>query len=149
MLAELEKDGASWVLLFTGTLLPQAEEHQDPPYEMDEPYPSGLHTDLKRDTRMRQAMRRADNGTAEDPQAGLPLFEKYMFLTPGTSLPQTPRLSRVLTARTTGLFMGLTVFLVLLLILYVGITAIAGLEVSCAAFSKEMGPAAQNKGKQQ
>ena len=45
--------------------------------------------------------------------------------------------------------MGLSVTLLLGLILYVGISAIAGLEVSYAAFSKEMGPQAQNRGKQQ
>jgi len=44
--------------------------------------------------------------------------------------------------------MGLSVSLLLILILYVGITAIAGLEVSYMAFAKEMGPQAQ-KGKQQ
>ena len=41
--------------------------------------------------------------------------------------------------------MGGTVSLVLLVILYVGVRAIAGLEVSYMAFSKEMGPAAQKK----
>ena len=44
--------------------------------------------------------------------------------------------------------MGLSVTVLLGLIIYVGVTAIAGLEVSYAAFSKEMGPQAQNKGKQ-
>ena len=44
--------------------------------------------------------------------------------------------------------MGLTVSLLLLLILYVGIGAISGLEVSYMAFNKEMGPQAQ-KPKQQ
>ncbi|KAK0882151.1 hypothetical protein LTR87_004106 [Friedmanniomyces endolithicus] len=103
------------------------EDHRDLPYEMDEPYPT-LHTDLKRDTRtyhVRQA-----NSSAENPQRHLPLFEKYKFLSP-------------------ALFMGLTVSLILFSILYVGVSAIAGLEVSYAAFSKEMGPQAQNKGKQQ
>ena len=45
--------------------------------------------------------------------------------------------------------MGLVVSLLLLVILWIGVSAIAGLEVSYMAFSKEMGPAAQNKGKQQ
>lgn len=44
--------------------------------------------------------------------------------------------------------MGLTVSFFLLFLLYIGISAIAGLEVSYAAFSKEMGAQAQ-KGKQQ
>lgn len=41
--------------------------------------------------------------------------------------------------------MGLSVSIVLFLILYVGVTAVAGLEVSYFAFSKEMGPTAQKK----
>jgi hypothetical protein len=45
--------------------------------------------------------------------------------------------------------MGLTVSLLLVVILWIGVSAIAGLEVSYMAFSKEMGPQAQNKGKQQ
>ena len=48
----------------------------------------------------------------------------------------------------TGIFMGLMVSLLLLGILYVGVSAIAGLEVSYIAFSKDMGPSAQ-KNKQQ
>lgn len=44
--------------------------------------------------------------------------------------------------------MGLIVSLLLFVILYVGVSAIAGLDVSYMAFSKEMGPQAQNKGKQ-
>ena len=41
--------------------------------------------------------------------------------------------------------MGLSVTILLFLILYVGISAVAGLEVSYFAFTKEMGPAAQKK----
>lgn len=41
--------------------------------------------------------------------------------------------------------MGLSVSLLLFIILYVGVSAIAGLEVSYMAFSKEMGPQAQKK----
>lgn len=44
-----------------------------------------------------------------------------------------------------GLFMGLLVSLLLLSILWVGISAISSLEVSYGAFDKEMGPAAQKK----
>ena len=44
-----------------------------------------------------------------------------------------------------GLFMGLIVGLLLLSILYVGISAVSSLQVSYAAFDKEMGPAAQKK----
>lgn len=41
--------------------------------------------------------------------------------------------------------MGLLVSLLLVSILWVGISAIASLEVSYGAFDKEMGPAAQKK----
>lgn len=102
-----------------------ATEHSEHLYEMDEPYPSALHQDLKRDIKFQPL--KNNNNTMQD---GLPLFEKYQFLSP-------------------GIFMGLTVTLLLVVILWVGVSAIAGLEVSYMAFSKEMGPAAQNKGKQQ
>lgn len=44
--------------------------------------------------------------------------------------------------------MTLGVSVLLLSILYVGISAISGLEVSYAAFSKEMGPQGQKGNKQ-
>ena len=55
-----------------------------------------------------------------------PLFEKYVFFSP-------------------GLFMGLLVGLILVSILWVGISAVSSLKVSYAAFEKDMGPAAQKK----
>lgn len=54
----------------------QGDDHH---YEMDDPYPSSMHTDLKRDVYPRQ------DSESGDMQAGLPLFEKYQFLTPGMS----------------------------------------------------------------
>ncbi len=44
-----------------------------------------------------------------------------------------------------GLFMGIIVTIILLSILYVGISAVSSLEVSYGAFDKEMGPAAHKK----
>lgn len=41
--------------------------------------------------------------------------------------------------------MGLLATFLLSSILYIGVTAIAGLEVTYGAFSKEMGPAGQKK----
>ena len=41
--------------------------------------------------------------------------------------------------------MGLLIFFILLSILYLGISGVASLQVSYAAFDKEMGPAAQKK----
>ncbi|KAJ5035328.1 uncharacterized protein L3040_007803 [Drepanopeziza brunnea f. sp. 'multigermtubi'] len=77
-----------------------------------------VHMDLKRDLSAREK-----NATVGDVR---PLFEKYQFFSP-------------------GLFMGLLVSLLLLSILWVGISAISSLEVSYGAFDKEMGPAAQKK----
>jgi hypothetical protein len=44
-----------------------------------------------------------------------------------------------------GLFMGITVGILLLSILGVGLNAISSLQVSYGAFEKEMGPAAHRK----
>ncbi|KAI7150157.1 hypothetical protein KC324_g15563, partial [Hortaea werneckii] len=139
-LSKLDKAGKSYTLIYTsrpaGSGSPTTE-HVDLPYEMDDPYPSALHTDLKRDLdhHRKQAHSAREKGgdnkhnNTDNTQTDFGLFEKYQFLTP-------------------ALFMGLSVTILLLLILYVGLTAIAGLEVSYAAFSKDMGPQAQNKGKQ-
>ncbi|KFX87974.1 hypothetical protein O988_07504 [Pseudogymnoascus sp. VKM F-3808] len=89
-----------------------------PNYEPE--FQEPLHSEIKRQT---GAMRRAEDGKKVDTR---PLFEKYQFFTP-------------------GIFMGLLVTIVLVAILSVGIRGIAGLEVSYAAFEKEMGPAAQKK----
>lgn len=44
-----------------------------------------------------------------------------------------------------GIFMGLIALVVLMSILGAGISALSSLEVSYAAFDKDMGPAAQKK----
>jgi hypothetical protein len=76
-LSKVQEDGRSFILAYTGvpTSGDQHAKSQDPPYEMDDEdaYLSTLHSDLKRDLRVR-----ADNST----QASLPLFEKYQFLSP-------------------------------------------------------------------
>lgn len=84
--------------------------------------------DLKRDfsSSGRQKRDSSSSGEGKLVLPDGPLFERYSFLSP-------------------GLFMGILVSLILLSILYVGISAIAGLEVSYAAFDKEMGPQAQKK----
>lgn len=53
--------------------------HPDNLYEMDEPYPSAMHQDLKRGDFQYEPLK-SSNKTMQD---GLPLFEKYQFLTPG------------------------------------------------------------------
>ncbi|KAK6007037.1 hypothetical protein QM012_006045 [Aureobasidium pullulans] len=117
----------SYTVLYAAlnNIVPPQIQHPEQ-YEMDEPYPSNMHTDLKRD--LNSHIARASN--ASNPQADLALFEKYQFLSP-------------------GIFMGGVVSILLFSILYVGISAIANLEVSYMAFSKEMGPAAQKKQQQQ
>lgn len=123
-------------------------DHAEHLYEMDEPYPSALHQDLKRDIKYSPVK----GGNSTSTQDGLPLFEKYQFLSPGELFFERERKKErpnPLTNFLPGIFMGLTVSLLLIVILWVGVSAISGLEVSYMAFSKEMGPAAQNKGKQQ
>ncbi|POS81575.1 hypothetical protein DHEL01_v200013 [Diaporthe helianthi] len=63
-------------------------------------------------------------GNASDSSA--PLFVKYQFFTP-------------------GIFMGIVALIIILSLLYVGLSAVASLEVSYGAFDKENGPAAQKK----
>ena len=67
------------VLMYITTPPMQKTQHQGDQhdYEMDDPYPSSMHTDLKRDVYPRQ------DSSSGEMQAGLPLFEKYQFLTPG------------------------------------------------------------------
>jgi len=83
-----------------------------------------MHTDLKRD--LRSHVVRASNSARNTTNNNAALFEKYGFLSP-------------------GIFMGGLTVLLLFLILYVGVTAIAGLEIPVMAFSKEMGPSGQKK----
>ena len=152
-LFEAHADKLSWVLIYASTPASLSGDAQsvDPEiYEMDEPYPTALHQDLKRDL---SAQRRQANGT-DNPHSNLPLFEKYMFLTPGKSYTTMNSCFRDMLEAweltcISGLFMGLFVSLLLISILWVGVSAIAGLQVSYMAFNKEMGPQAQNKGKQQ
>ena len=86
---------------------------------MDDKYGSALHTELKRDVSAHPGR----YGAAA--QSGS-LFERYVFLSP-------------------GVLVGLLVVLPMFSILYIALSAIAGLKVSYHAFSKEMGPAAQKK----
>jgi hypothetical protein len=122
---------------------PSTGEPAESVYEMDEPYPSAMHQGLKRDIKYEPL--KSGNRSMQD---GLPLFEKYQFLSPGKSFHQHPVESTTNLIHP-GIFMGLTISLLLFVMLWIAVSAIAGLEVSYMAFSKEMGPAAQNKGKQQ
>ncbi|KAF3760271.1 BIG1-domain-containing protein [Cryphonectria parasitica EP155] len=68
-------------------------------------------------------VRAADGGNTV---GSAPLFVKYQFFTP-------------------GIFMGFVAVFLMLAMLYVGLNAVASLQVSYGAFDKEMGPAAQKK----
>lgn len=141
-------DGEEYTVIYT-TTPPSVSQDTEPQlreqlYEMDEPFPSMMHTDLKRDL----------SAHARNASSNLPLFEKYQFLSPGMSesvfvleLHVRPglTLAGLLTWCIAGIFMALTVTLPLMAILYVGIRALTSLEVSYYAFSKEMGPTAQKK----
>ncbi|EED21690.1 conserved hypothetical protein [Talaromyces stipitatus ATCC 10500] len=77
-----------------------------------------LHQDLKRDF--------AESARKDDTSDDRSLFQKYQFLSP-------------------GIFMGFVVAFVLVTILYVGISALLGLEVPYAAFEKDTSPNSQKK----
>jgi len=90
-------------------------------YEMDSMFQAPVHMELKRDL---SHHKRESSQNITLPNG--PLFERYQYLSP-------------------GLFMGLLVSFILVSILYVGINGVASLQVSYAAFDKEMGPPAQKK----
>ncbi|KAK3167829.1 hypothetical protein OEA41_004275 [Lepraria neglecta] len=103
------------------TTIHQSARTEPEAYEMDALFQAPVHMELKRDI---SHQKRASDGNISLPIG--PLFERYQYLSP-------------------GLFMGLLVSFFLVSILYVGISGVASLQVSYAAFDKEMGPAAQKK----
>lgn len=106
-----------------------------PTYSTDDSYDPNLHIEFKRDADFHTT---AKNGTDN-----LPLFEKYVFLSPGMLPYIYPHFAS--TNEITGLIMGFFVILPLLLLFYIALGALSSLKVSYFAFSKEMGPAAQRK----
>ena len=140
--------GPEYTVIYTTSpdLFPDREpftEHT--PYEMDMSFGDPIHMELKRD--LSHHKRASTNITLPD----APLFERYQFFGDGKALLLTYLPMQIqglaLTYRK-GLFMGIIVGLLLLSILYVAISGVAGLQVSYAAFDKEMGPAAQKKQQQ-
>lgn len=98
-----------------------------------------LHMDLRRDVATHEGKKIGNQTIMEGP-----LFVKYQFFSPGRF--QTYVLLSVSAVNSQlGLFMGFFVGILLLSILYVGVSGVASLTVSYAAFDKEMGPAAQKK----
>ncbi|KAL9578696.1 MAG: hypothetical protein Q9212_005552 [Teloschistes hypoglaucus] len=109
-----------------------AEDHlEQETYEMDASFSSSQqqHMELKRDMDGHR-MGKRENITLPD----APLFERYQYFTP------VQMITGVL-----GIFMGLLVAIPLFLIGYVGVAGVASLQVSYAAFDREMGPAAHKK----
>lgn len=77
-----QRDSMTTLLIYITTPISSSSQDMGDThlYEMDDPYPSALHTDLKRDLHEIRK-RQSDNST--NMQAGLGLFEKYQFFTPG------------------------------------------------------------------
>lgn len=119
---------SKYSVLYTTTPRP-ADSHLDTAntehFKVDTTFQFPAHLELKRDFSDHQ---RAANSALE--KNNDPLFEKYQFFGP-------------------GIFMGLFVSILLLSILSVAIRGISSLQVSYAAFDKEMGPAGQKKHSQQ
>ncbi|KUI57305.1 Protein big1 [Cytospora mali] len=90
-------------------------------YESEYVESPAIQMELKRSTGDVVERKAAKGGNSSEP-----LFVKYQFFTP-------------------GIFMGIVAVLIMLAILYVGLSAVSSLEVSYGAFDKDMGPAAQKK----
>lgn len=75
---DLENGSAVVIYISTPSTSTEQMSEQERVYEMDEPYPEAPHIDLKRDT----GLHRRQDGDEDDAQSGLPLFEKYQFLSP-------------------------------------------------------------------
>ena len=132
----------NYTVIYTTTPFSGEEQHlvsEPSTYQMDNTMSPLLHIDLKRDLEVHERAASA-NGTS------LPLFEKYQYFTPGKQWDSLMKSGNVLTH--TGIFMGLLVAFILLMIIYVAISGVSSLQVSYAAFDKENGPAAQRKQQQ-
>jgi len=98
-----------------------AQQVEPTDYDMKSRIQESMHIGLKRDLGLR-----AGNKTENQTMIDGPLFDKYQFFTP-------------------GIFMGFLVGFLLLSILYVGVSALASLQVTYAAFDKDMGQLAAKK----
>ena len=151
--------GRNYTLIYTSTSPETASEPATPYRIQNNDDYSGydlFHTELKRDLPAGAATAQLKSRQSSTNQTMIdgPLFEKYQFLTPGSSIHPSivpslvNHIIRLLLklCHQPGLFTALAVSVLLLGILYVAISGLAGLEVSYAAFDKENGPAgAQRK----
>lgn len=124
----------------SGISQPKSGTAEPESYEMDTTFGSPVHMELKRDF---SSHRRASSNVTLP--AG-PLFERYQFFSPGKYKARTLIPYSWNTNWETGIFMGLLVAILLFSILYVGISGVSSLQVSYAAFDKEVVGAAQKKG---
>lgn len=106
------------------TVLFFSTPHESKPYEVDFENPSQIQLSKRIAEPVRALHRKAAADASWSKDAAL--FDKYQFFTP-------------------GIFMGLTALFLLLSILYVGISALASLEVSYGAFDKDASPIVQKK----
>ncbi|OHE95905.1 ER protein BIG1 [Colletotrichum orchidophilum] len=113
-LEKLHKASESYTVIYLAS-------PSEPTYEAE--FMEPLHAELKRHEASLRHVRRAKNETE---WSKLPLFEKYVFFSP-------------------GVFHALIATIVLFSILGVGIRALASLEIPYGAFEKENGPAAHKK----
>lgn len=118
-------EAAKYTVIYTTTpqrtSQPAASRPEPPTYEMENPSYDGEQMELKRDITSSPL---AENPSDGNKEGGL--FERYQYFSP-------------------GLFMAFAAMAPLVVILGFGLNALANLEVSYFAFSKEMGPTAQRK----
>jgi hypothetical protein len=126
----------NYTVLWTSTPASTAGEPSRE-YNMEGDTQESLHIGLKRDLGS-GLQSRATNVTL--PEGGL--FHRYQFFTPGRMLAV---LTHILAYDDIGIFMGFLVGFILLMLLYVGISALASLQVTYAAFDKEQGALAKTK----
>ncbi|KAI8228469.1 hypothetical protein K4K57_007587 [Colletotrichum sp. SAR 10_99] len=114
-LEKLRKTSDSYTVIYLAS-------PSEPTYQAEFPE-EPLHAELKRHEASLLQVRKDKNETKWEK---LPLFEKYVFFSP-------------------GVFHALVAAIVLFSILGVGINALASLDIPYGSFEKEMGPAAQKK----
>ncbi|RMZ80647.1 hypothetical protein DV738_g2630, partial [Chaetothyriales sp. CBS 135597] len=124
-LLDLIPSSASYTVVYTTSTDSMDKNEHRQGTASDITQQSSLHLDLKRGTK-RQPTRRSSSDKDDNTLVDGPLFHRYQFFTP-------------------GIFMGFLVGFILLLILYVGISALASLQVTYAAFDKEQGQLAPKK----
>lgn len=119
--------GEDYTLIYITESRHDADNKQDVigdhEYQMESEIPLVAHGEY-----VKRALGTLKNSTSSSNQTIVdgPLFDKYQFFSP-------------------GIFMGLFVGFILLMLMYVGVSALASLQVTYAAFDKEQGQLAGKK----